>query len=92
MKTQPRRNFQKIVPYLPLDADTFNFSVFVSWLEKQSPYRMVDGSRTNLAEMLAQIAVSIADEGQANLELMATGVDLTARPSSTTLNALVSPT
>ena len=65
MRAQARRNLQKIVPLIPLEADTFNFNVFLTWLTRNSPYTM---KKDALPEMIGKIAASLADEGQARLE------------------------
>jgi hypothetical protein len=38
LKSQARRNLQKIIALIPLDSDAFSFSVFMNWLVKHSPY------------------------------------------------------
>ena len=66
MKAAARRDLQKIIPFVPLDADTFSYNVFLTRLEKKSPYEMK--GRGALPEMITQVAATIADDGQANLE------------------------
>ena len=85
MRAQARKNLQKIVPLIPLDADTFNFSVFLTWLEKSSPYRQYE--KGNLARMISDVARTIADDGQANLEAAAAASEADM-PSGDALRAL----
>ena len=73
LKANARKNLQKILAMVPLDGDMFSFSIFLGWLTKHSPYDNkfeagVD-KRDALAKMIQQIADSIADPGQANLEV-----------------------
>ncbi len=67
MAQQARKNLQKIVPHVPFEADTFNFGVFLAWLQVDSPYRQSEGQMA-LGNMVGKVAEKFADEGQAQLE------------------------
>ena len=86
MKAQARRNLQKIIPFVPLDVDTFNFGVWFAWLSKFSPYQMSKGS-AGLTEMVSKVATSIADPGQADLELQSLPADLEL-PNAQTISTI----
>ena len=79
MRSQARRNLQKIVPLVPLDADTYNFNVFLTWLVNNSPFAMKKGG---LPEMIAKIAASVGDEGQAHLEATAAAAETSLLPDA----------
>jgi hypothetical protein len=69
MHSNARRNTQRVSLYIPLDADTFTFGVYETWLAKNSPYTKVFGSgdRDAIKNMLHRVAQSLADDGQAAL-------------------------
>lgn len=67
LKTQPRRNLQRVVQYIPLHVDSGSFGVFETWLSMHSPWNNKD-KKDNVSDMVSKIAASIADEGQALAE------------------------
>ncbi|CAK0858692.1 unnamed protein product [Prorocentrum cordatum] len=68
MRAQARRNLQKIVPFVPLDSDTFSFSVFLAWITTQSPCKRAEQSTSGecLSNMTHTVAALLADQGQAH--------------------------
>jgi hypothetical protein len=62
VRTQAKRNMQKLFPHIPLNASAYNFNVFFTWMSKNSPYFY--DSEDNLAVMIRNVAASIADPGQ----------------------------
>ena len=73
MRSQARRNLQKLIPYVPLDSDTFNFSVVLQWIQAKRPHQRSEyGSQDeSLPSMIRRVAVTIADPGQAHVEVNA---------------------
>ncbi|CAK0830790.1 unnamed protein product [Prorocentrum cordatum] len=65
MRSQARRNFQKIAPLVPMDADTYNFNVFLTWPTRNSPYTM---KKDAPPDMISKVAASMVDDGQAIIE------------------------
>jgi len=72
LRAVARRNLQKIIGLVPLEADSNVFAIFLTWLSKHSPYDSVFekgvDKRNALPQMILKIADSIADPGQAALE------------------------
>ena len=76
MKSQARRNLQKVLSYIPLDADVFSFGTWIAWLKDRSPFQNEFGKpKTPLPEMIRTIARTIADEDQTELEKTAAIAD-----------------
>eukprot|EP00959_Pyramimonas_sp_CCMP1952_P321618 6730213-Pyramimonas_sp.AAC.1 len=48
-----------------MDADTYNFNVFLTWLTRNSPYTM---KKDALPDMISKVAASMVDDGQAIIE------------------------
>jgi hypothetical protein len=87
MKAQARRNLQKILPYIPLDSDMFTFGTWISWLEAKSPFQNAfGGTKTCLPDMIKDIAMQIADEGQTALDRHA-AIDEGNLPSSAAIQS-----
>lgn len=90
MKQQARRNLQKVVTLIPLNSDTSTFDIFLSWLQQFSPYSQAKkGAREkdSIKNMIIQVAKSIADPGQAALELQ--NVDVGSAPALPSLKTLI---
>ena len=79
MRAQARRNFQKVVPLIPFEADTFNFNVFLTWLVNNSPYTM---KKDGLIEMISKVASGVVDESQAGLEAEAAASEAAIIPDA----------
>ncbi|CAK0864407.1 unnamed protein product [Prorocentrum cordatum] len=89
MRAQARRNLQNIVPFAPLDSDTFSFSVLLAWISTQSLCKRAEQSTSGecLSNMTHAVAALLADQGQAHVE--ATEAIPEAQPASAhTLRAL----
>ena len=65
MKSQARRNLQKILAFMPLDSDPFTFGTWLSWLESKSPFQNKFGeTKTSLPDMIRSVAGQIGDDAQ----------------------------
>jgi hypothetical protein len=66
VRSQTKRDMQKLFPHIPLNADRFNFNVLFAWMAKNSPY-FYEGP-DNMAVMIRKVAASLADPGQTELD------------------------
>jgi len=67
IRQQAKHNIQKLFPHVPLNANSFNFNVFWTWMAKHNPYFYE--SEDNLAVMIKRVAASFADPGQTEVDV-----------------------